>query len=127
MLTHSWQVSRITTPGATATTAATADPAAVRAEGIAGDYQGHVDARIFGRSATGSAYLVKRANIRRVGGTLARVGTALDLLAPVLDVALSTATADIVVSGTQILVRVTGVAATSVTWDIDVETRIYHG
>lgn len=126
MLTHDWKVSRGTSPGVTPVTILSADPAAGRPEGIAGDFHGHVDTRIFARSASGSAYLTKRANIRRIGGTLARVGAAVDLLTPVVDLALTGIAADIVVSEAQIQVQVTGLAATSVTWDVDLETRIYH-
>lgn len=126
MLTHSWTVSRSTTPGATPAVIVTLDPVAVRPEGVSGDYQGHVEARVFARSASGSGYLTKRANVRRISGTLARVGATLDQVAPALDALLVGIVADIVVSGANIQVSVTGLAATSITWDVDVETRIYH-
>lgn len=126
MLTHSWTVSRSTTPGATPVVIVSLDPAAVRPEGISGDYQGHVDARVFARSASGSAYLTRRANIRRIGGTLSRVGATIDQVAPAIDALLVGVVADIAVSGANVQVTVTGLAATSITWDVDVETRIYH-
>lgn len=117
---------RITTPGAAVTPVVSLDPAVIRPEGITGDYQGFTEARIVARSATGSAFLRKGANIRRIGGTLSRVGSVLDLVTPAVDLALTGILADISVSGTNVQVTVTGLAATSITWDVDIETRIYH-
>ncbi len=59
----------------------------------------------------------KTACVKNIGGTLSIVGaTITDIVTTIGDVALATAGWDISISGTNIIVPVTGIAATTINW-----------
>lgn len=82
---------------------------------VSGDYL-RVTADIVGKSGNNYYRGVKTVLMRNISGTLTAVGTVADITTPMSDAALATATFTITQSGTNVLVNVTGVLATNISW-----------
>lgn len=60
----------------------------------------------------------KKATIKNVSDTLSIVGLVQDIITPVTDVNISSASFTITTSGTNMLLQATGIAATTINWKI---------
>jgi hypothetical protein len=108
-LPETFQTNTVATTNATVTTIATIPLP------TSGGYA-TVTVDMTGKSTNDYYRGIKTILIYNNAGTLSVVGAIADMITPVSTVALATATFSITTSGTNILVRVTGVAATNISW-----------
>lgn len=79
-----------------------------------------LEARFVGREANGDGVtLMKVALFKNVAGTITRIGSILDSVAALSDLALVGVSANFVINGTNIDVTATGVLTKAVAWYVD--------
>ena len=86
-----------------------------------------ITAEVFGKNASNTDRLhgIKRATIRNNAGTLSLLGTVKDISTTDREGTLSTASFTITTSGTNALIQLTGVAATTIKWLTCVELKAF--
>lgn len=78
------------------------------------------EARFVGREANGDGVtLMKVALFKNVGGTISRIGSILDVVAVVADLALTGVSVNFAINGSNIDVTATGVLTKTIAWYVD--------